>query len=652
VRPGVPTRRDVLRWWGGAGLVTMSVSACQFLSTDPEAADPRPRQSAKGKEAPALAEQVKAGKLPPLAQRLPRSPRVIEPVERVGVYGGEWNTAVLGPSDTAWAYRTIGYEHLLNWDVEWRAPIPNIAESVEVDPEGRVFTFHLRPGMRWSDGEPFTADDIVFAHDDVYYNVDLSPQAPNWLLAGGRPSTVEKVDDHTVRFVFSVPNGLFLENIAQPAGEGLTNKPRHYLEQFHRTYNPDVDQLAREHDLPDWIELFNVMANPFERVGLPRLTAWVVTEPLGSGTRMVAERNPYYWKTDPDGSQLPYIDRVVYEVVNDEQTMVLKGTAGELDMHDRHITSPQNKPVLAAGRREGGYHFVDEVGSSMNSMVIALNLTHRDPALRAVFQDKNVRIGLSHAIDREDLIAAVFQRQGEPWQAAPRPESEFFDEELAKQYTEFDVDLANDHLDRAGLNRRDRQGRRLRPDGEPLRFQVDVATGLVPAWVDALELIRGYWAAVGVEMRVNAIDRDLAYERKEANSHDATVWGGDAGLADAVLDPRWYFPHSLESSYAVAWANLFNNATPREEPPAPTRRQMELYRQLLVTAEPEERAALFRQILQITKEEFYTIGTVLPPTGYAIVKDDFHNVPDRLLNAWMYPGPGPAMPEQFFIAES
>ena len=651
------SRRDLLS--GGATLAAVSLSSvslsgCQFLSTDPGGKDANGeagKKVAKGKEAPALAALVKDGKLPALADRMPKVPRVIDPIDRIGVYGGDWNTAVLGPSDTAWLYRTIGYEHLMNWDVGWRKPIPNIAESVEVDAEATTFTFHLRQGLKWSDGELFTADDIVFACDDFYFDKDVNPQAPTWLIVAGKPGKVEKVDDLTVRFTFAATNGLFLENIAQPAGESLTNRPRHYLEQFHKKYNPEVEKLAKEQNFPEWSEFFLAMSSAYEHLGLPRLTPWVVKSPLGKGTRMVAERNPYYWKTDTDGSQLPYLDRVVYEVITEEETMVLKVTSGELDMHDRHIMNPQNKPVLARGREKGGYHFVDEVGSSMNSMMIALNLTHKDRALREVFQNKDFRIGLSHAINRDELVKAVFQRQGEPWQAAPRPESEYYDEEMAKQYTEFDVDLANQHLDRAGYAKRDGEFR-VRPDGEQITFQVDVATGISPAWIDALTLVRGYWRDVGINMRVNAVDRDLVYERKEGNEHDATIWGGDAGLADAMLDPRWYFPFSLESAYAIAWANWFNDATPQEEPPPRTREQMDLYRKLQTTPEESERKKILGEILRIAKEEFYAIGTLLPPKGYAIVKDDFHNVPKELLNAWMYPGPGPTMPEQYFIADA
>ncbi|HEY6737748.1 MAG TPA: ABC transporter substrate-binding protein, partial [Actinopolymorphaceae bacterium] len=383
LRPSRPSRRlsrrDLLVWSGQVPLAAVALSSCSFLSTEPNTdkrSDTDPTTK-KGKEAPRLAAEVKAGRLPPVAERLPKKPLVVEPVERMGVYGGEWNTAVLGAADGAWLYRTIGYEHLVNWDRGWTEPIPNIAESLEVEDDGRRFVFHLREGMRWSDGEPFTADDVVFAYDDVLMYEELSPQPPAWLVTDGNPGTIEKIDDFTVQFEFSAPNGLFLENIAQPAGEGLTNKPKHYLSKFHKKYVDNVDELAKKEKHADWLALFWAKASPFDYVGLPRITPWLITTPLGKGSRVVAERNPYYWKTDPDGSQLPYIDRIVYQVINDAETMTLAATSGAYDMHERHITTAQNKPVLARGREKGNYHFVEEIGSSMNSMVIALNLTHK-----------------------------------------------------------------------------------------------------------------------------------------------------------------------------------------------------------------------------------------------------------------------------------
>ncbi|MEQ7128567.1 ABC transporter substrate-binding protein [Actinopolymorpha sp. B11F2] len=646
------TRRELLRM-GTAGLVAAGfTTGCDLLSTDPNSGGGGGgRAGKKGREAPSLAKLVKAGDLPPVAKRLPKEPLVVRPADQIGAYGGTWNTALLGPADAAWLDRTIGYDNLTRWDPEFSKVIPNVAKSVEPNADGREYTITLRAGMRWSDGEPFTADDLVFANEEVERNEKLTPVPPD------NPATFEKIDDVTVRVTFERPNGLFPEEQAQAGGSDLVSRPFHYLKQFHEKYNPDIDALVEEEGVADWVELFNrkgalIEGTPYNarwmNPDLPTLCPWHVDNALGDGSRLVASRNPYYWKTDPDGSQLPYIDEVRFQVITDPEVMLLRASNGDFDMHARHINEPRNKPVLARNRESGGYDFFDTVPASMNNLMIAFNLTHPDRMKREIFQNKDFRIGLSYAINREELITAVFQGQGKPWQAAPSERSEFYVEELATQYVDYDVDLANQHLDKAGYSERDGENRRLGPDGEPIQFDVETATGLSPTQVDALELIRGYWTEVGITMRIKAEDRALFYTRKEANKHDVAIWGGDGGLNDAILDPRWYFPFSQESNYAIAWANWYNGDSPAMKPPATTRRQMELYDQLKASPDPAERRELFMQILQIATDEFYAIGTILPAQGYGIVKTTFHNVPKTMPNAYVYPTPGPTNPEQYY----
>ena len=143
--PSRSSRRDLLRSGVALAAAMGPVSACSWLSTTPETKKEPPRV-AKGKEAPALAERVKQGKLPALEKRLPARPMVLEPVEQVGIYGGTWDTTILGPSDTAWLDRTVGYENLVRWDTKFEKVIPNVAERYNVTDDGRAFVFHLRAG--------------------------------------------------------------------------------------------------------------------------------------------------------------------------------------------------------------------------------------------------------------------------------------------------------------------------------------------------------------------------------------------------------------------------------------------------------------------------------------------------------------------------
>src|SRR5690606_37239137 len=158
-------------------------------------------------------------------------------------------------------------------------------------------------GIRWSDGEPFTADDVVFAVEDVCMDPDLSPVPPFGQMSA------EKIDKYTVMITFAEPNGLFISDLATRRGNILTERARHYLEQFHKQYNSDVDQMAADEGLDTLMDLFAAKAGEWGfgyNPDVPTLYAWVLKERTES--RTVVERNPYFWKVDPEGSQLPYID--------------------------------------------------------------------------------------------------------------------------------------------------------------------------------------------------------------------------------------------------------------------------------------------------------------------------------------------------------
>lgn len=216
-------------------------------------------QPASYSEAPSLAAQVAAGELPPVEERLPVNPLVVEPVERVGSYGGTWRTGLVGGGDSAWLHRTLFYENLLRRDPAWREiksyrtppsrgkpramppPLPSPSETASAGAMGK----------------PFTADDIVFWYEAMFLNESLTPVKPDWLMSEGEPVVVEQQDEHTVVFRFAGPKGLFLQDLANRDGELPTRYPRHYFERFHADYNPDVDTLVAEAGVSDWVALFN-----------------------------------------------------------------------------------------------------------------------------------------------------------------------------------------------------------------------------------------------------------------------------------------------------------------------------------------------------------------------------------------------------------
>ncbi|MEQ4207799.1 ABC transporter substrate-binding protein [Actinopolymorpha sp. B9G3] len=648
-------RRQVLMTSGMLSIAA-ALPGCSFFSFDPGSEDQGAPPSAKNTgEAPSLAELVKQSKLPPLRERLPDKPLVVAPVERIGAYGGQWRNALIGPGDAFRLGYTLAYENLVRWDLSWKKVIPNVAESFTSNEDGTRFEFRLREGMKWSDGKPFTVDDIVFAYEDVLLDKEISPEPPPLFVSGDKPAQVEKVDERTVAFVFAETNGLFLDRLASETSNALTRIPRHYFQKYHKKYNPTADADARAKGYDSWLALVQAEGDAFgglwQAPDVPRLHAWLPKGPLGKGTRITFDRNPYYWKTDDEGNQLPYLDGVVFDLVSDAQVLLLKVLKGEIDMIDRHVTTTENKPVLARDRESAGYRFFDLVPDKLNTMTIMLNLTCPDPVKRKIFGSRDFRIGLSYAINRDEIIRAVHARQGEPWQVAPTAESEFYDEEMAKQYTEYDVDLANRHLDKAGFAERNGDGVRLGPDGEPIRFTVQVGSGAgKPHLADSLEMVRSHWREVGIEANVKPEDLTLFNERLSSNAIDATVWDGDGGL-DVMRTPAYYLPLGGNTTgYAEGWAQWYHSkGEAGMRPPAPTRRQFALYDEMLTEASADQRAALMKEILAITKGEFYMIGISTALPGYGVAKNDFRNMVAETFFAANFPYPGVTNPEQYFL---
>ncbi len=613
-------------------------------------------------QAPSLDAAVASGELPPVEERLPANPMVVDGVDGIGQYGGTWRMGTRGGGDEVIYVRTAGYQNLVRWNIAWSEVIPDVAESFEINDEGTVFTFHLREGMKWSDGAPFTADDILFTVNDIWKNTELYPTPPSWLVTGGQAPTAEKLDDYTVQFTFAAPNGLFMQQLATPNASAIVAQPKHYLSQFHASYADEATLagLLADAGLEAWPDLFNRMGGSvfgkpntlWSNADLPTIYPWMTRDPLApDATQIRLVRNPYFYVVDSAGNQLPYIDELLYNVGQEVDTLVLQALNGEIDMQDRHIATNANRAVFFDNQEAGGYHFFETVPSSSNVMVISLNLTHLDPAKREIYQNIDFRIGLSYAIDRQEIIDVVYVGQGQPAQAAPRPQSPLYHERLATQYTEYDPDLANEYLDRV-LPDKDAEGFRLMPNGERLVIAMEVIATLFPEWPETLELIQGYWADVGIDMQLVVEDRSVFYDRKAANQHDAAIWGGDGGL-DVMLEPRWYFPNGNESNYAEAWQYWYNNPNDEraEEPPAIVRQQMDLYNELKSTADPERQVELMTQILDIAADQFYTIGISLTPNGYGIVKNNMHNVPDTILNAYLYPHPGPTNTFTYYFSD-
>ncbi|WGF90463.1 ABC transporter substrate-binding protein [Marinivivus vitaminiproducens] len=596
--------------------------------------------------------RAQSADLPPLAERLPEDAEVVTPIQGVGAYGGELRFGLRGSSDHNHILRMVGPQGLVRWDPTYTEVIPNVAKSFEVSPDGREFVFHLRRGMKWSDGHPFTAEDILFNVDDLVLNGEFAPTPPRY-MTGGAPMKVEAIDDLTVRFTFTEPYGDFLAELASPLGQHPVLYAKHYCSQFHPKYAEDIDAVVRANNASDWQNLFAQKCGDIEipsRWGnpdKPTLDPWVVKEPYtGGATRVVMVRNPYFWQVDTEGNQLPYIDQLHAPIAQDVESLVLAVIGGRIDFGLRHLDAPANRPVLAQNREAGDYRFFEAAAVGGTNMVINLNLTHKNPEMRELFNTKDFRIALSVGMNRQEIIDTALLGEGEPWQNGPFEDHPNYHERIAHQYLEYDPEQANARLDGIGLDKRGPDNMRLMASGRPLRFQIDVIPTSQPEHIDMLQIIARQWADIGVRMDVNALERTFFYERtSNSNDHDAAVWGGQASWVPGEI-PQQIVPIHHDSRWGIPWSIWYKTGGKEgEEPPPSVKERMRLYDLARGTPDPEQRREYIRQIADIAADEFEVFSVTKALPSYGIVKTGIVNVPDSMPSSWYYPTPAPVLPQ-------
>jgi peptide/nickel transport system substrate-binding protein len=601
-------------------------------------------------EAPMLSGLVRQGELPPVDERLPDEPLVHTPAEEVGEYGGTWHRLSTSPGDVRTPDR-LNYESLIRWNVMGTEQIPNVAKSWEISPDGTTFTFQLRKGMKWSDGEPFTADDIVFYYEDVLQNEELNPSFPKTWTVGGEPVVVTKVDDYTVRFSFPLPSGVFLVDMASAAGRWWALYPEHYLQQFHIEYadQAKLDAMVEEAGFEEWYQLFGDKFSHKTNTELPVIHAWQITVPAPKQP-VVMERNPFYWKVDTDGNQLPYIDTVEHMIVAGAEQVNLRAISGEVDMQTRHILF-DNFPLFQENKEQGGYRILQWKRGYITDAAIYPNAMHQDPEMREILGDKRFHWALSLGINRAEIIEGVYLGITEPTQVSPFPSSPFYWEEQAQNMLEHDPDRANEILDEMGLTERDGDGYRLRPNGERLSITFSYAP-IFGSWGDIGELLRAHWEELGIELILDETNRQLYVERFQANEHDMAIWQSAAEFNPLIL-PMNFVPIHGNSRQAIPAADWYlSGGKEGEEPTGDLRETFDLWDQIKATADFEEQQQLFRQILELNKENIWVIGICTAPPEIVIVKENFRNVPEEAVSDWNLLTPGATAPEQYFIRQS
>jgi peptide/nickel transport system substrate-binding protein len=614
--------------------------------TEAPAEEP-PAAESMYQEAPMLAEKVAAGELPPVDERLPvpEDILVVEPVESIGQYGGTWHRAFLGVKDFHALGRLI-YESVLRWPRDPKDPIqPGLAKEWEWSDDGAELTLYFRQGLKWSDGEPFTVDDVIFWWEDIENDENITAAPHGEWVVNGEPMELEKVDDITLKLKFAAPNGLAesvglaFHGCQWPLGFERFGffAPRHYLEQFHPKYNADATYEVFEE------KVFNFNTE------LPVMYAWKVAEWEAGATEMVAERNPYYWKVDPDGKQLPYIDRIHYSLVEDNEAINLKAIAGELDMQHRRIDFSKYT-VFQENAEAGGYHTLLWTTANASNITLFPNQSFPDPVYRELMQNLKFRQALSLAIDRDAINSVAFLDQAIPRTISVVRDSPLFQEDIEAYYAEFDPDQAQALLEEVGLTKGD-DGFYTFADGTPVELVVESTDSVSGGSTDTLELVVENWNSIGLKTVLQTMSRDIYWPRANANEVMIATWETDRGLVPMV-DPIYQFPFDERSWMGPAFGTWYKSGGEQgEEPIASMKEVQDLYDQYKSSVDPNEQLEIGKQIVRKSTEGLFTIGTCGISPGPVVMKDNFHNVMENHTSDWLVFTPGTQDPPQFWIEE-
>jgi peptide/nickel transport system substrate-binding protein len=589
---------------------------------------------------------VEAGQLPPLEERLPSEPLIVQPVSSIGQYGGTWRRVFTGIKDFH-AFGRLNYEPMLRWPRDPKDGIqPGLAKDWQWSDGGRTLTLYLREGLKWSDGAPFTVDDIIFWWEDIENdtNITAAPHA-EWVV-NGEPMTLEKVDDLTIRLKFAGPNGL-----AETVGLAFHGNqwplgferfgffaPRHYLEQYHPKYNAELADYTQFED-----KAFDF--NP-ER---PAMTPWIITEWSAGATEMRATRNPYYWKLDPAGNQLPYIDELYFTLVEDTEAANLLALSGEIDMQTRHMDFAKY-PVYQENAAAGDYHTALWANAQASAITFFPNQSYPDPKYRELMQNLNFRQALSMSIDRDLINDVAFLGQAVPRTETVVPDSPYYQPEIEALYAEFAPEDAQALLDEIGLPVGS-DGFRTFADGSPLELIIETSNTSGPL-LDAVELVAENWNGIGLKTAVQTLNRDVYWPRAGANEVMIAVWGTDRGLVPMV-DPIYQFPFDDRSWMGPAFGIWYKTAGAQGEEPTPEfKEMMALYDEYKTTVDPARQLEIGKELVKRSTENLYTIGTVGMNPGLVVIKNNFKNVIEENFTAdWIIMSPGTQDPSQYYFAQ-
>ncbi|MBC6407307.1 MAG: ABC transporter substrate-binding protein [Rhodobacteraceae bacterium] len=606
-------------------------------------------------ETPFFAEQIAAGTLPPIAQRLPQEPLVVDLPAKgraFGTPGGVLRTMITRSKDVRQMV-VYGYARLVGYDANYQLA-PDLLREVSIT-EGRRFVLHLRKGHRWSDGAPFTSEDFRYWWEDVVNHPELTPSGvPNFLRVNDQLPRVTFPDAQTVVYEWAHPNPDFLQALAQ-ARPSFIYMPAHYLKQFHATYTDPASLQAlmdKEH-ARSWAALHNKYDNlyKFDNPDLPTLQPWVNAGDKGK-SRFRFNRNPYYHRVDSKGAQLPYIDAVEMTVVG-SGLVAAKANAGEVDLQARGLDF-SNAAILKKGEVEGNsYRTHMWQNGTASQIAIFPNQNFRDPAWREILRDARFRRALSLGIDRRILNRVLYFGMAQESALTVLPESPFFKASNRAAWADFDPETANRLLDEMGLHQRNSNGIRLLPDGRPAWVVVETA-GERQEVESALQIIADTWREIGIKLVMRPLERDILRNRIYAGLTMAGVWyGWDNGLPQAHTRPDYIAPQRQDFFAWPMWGQHYQtHGEVGEKPDTPAALRLMALADLWARSTDEAvRQACWQEMVDIHADQIFGIGLLNRTPQPVVVSNRLRNVPEAAIWAWE-PGAhfGVHRPDEFFFA--